>query len=396
MTDLMAISNAAADAAGIPRALLLACGVAESNLNPEARRPKDPADDARYWPDVSFGAWQQTVRWDAGYLDNRSKSGADPSKYPGPATVKFYGEQYFTPEFAAEVAAENLKGKYHLGEFDAIFKALCRYNYPAGNGAPADEAVAANYRRGITEAERLLAAASGVTKPATPDVPAATNPVAYNPDAPIDPQPDDWSCSVQSAQWLLRSIGRNPARAWLEQQLVGPLSTAPVVSREYGLMDASGRTLAAWLQREYGDEMGVAFEARTVPTWEDLVAIASKGGAMLGGRTWNHWTGVRAYRDGKIALANPAGSWKGVGQELTRDEFDALGSWTAIVPRLPAPGVGTGPSTSNDEDEIHGLRTAVAYLADKVIPMAVAAAEQREYALAEAKRVREQYLGAKP
>lgn len=220
--------------------------------------------------------------------------------------------------------------------------------------------------------------------------------ITYNPDAPIDPQPDDWSCSVQSAQWLLRSIGRNPSRAWLEQQLVGPLSAAPIVSREYGLMDASGRTLAAWLQREYGDEMGVAFEARTVPTWEDLVAIASKGGAMLGGRTWNHWTGVRAYRDGKIALANPAGSWKGAGQELTRDEFDALGSWTAIVPRLPATGVGTGPSTGNDEDEIHGLRTAVAYLADKVVPLAVAAAEQREYALAEAKRVREQYLGAKP
>lgn len=108
---MLTISNAAADAAGIPRLLLLACGVAESNLNPDARRPKDPADDARYWPDVSFGAWQQTVRWDAEYLDNRSKSGADPSKYPGATNVRFYGEQYLIPEFAAEVAAENLKGK---------------------------------------------------------------------------------------------------------------------------------------------------------------------------------------------------------------------------------------------------------------------------------------------
>lgn len=388
MSDIVAISNAAADAAGIPRQLLLACGIAESNLNPEARRPKNPSDDERYWPDCSFGAWQQTVRWDAEYLDNRSKSGADPSKYPGPATVRFFGEQYFIPEFAAEVAAANLKGKYRTGEPDAVFKALCRYNYPAGDGAPADDAVAANYRRGIAEAERLLGA--------TTDVPAATNRVAYNPDAPVDPQPDDWSCSVQSAQWLLRSIGRDPKRGWLEQQLVGPLSAAPIVSREYGLMDASGRTLAAWLQREYGDEMGVTFEARSVNTWEDLVAIASKGGAMLGGRTWNHWTGVRGYRDGKVLLANPAGSWKGVGQELTRDEFDALGSWTAIVPKLPSPGVGAGPSASNDDDTILGLRTALAHVCDVEAPRLALAASERDAAMAAIKRIREQFVGAKP
>lgn len=220
--------------------------------------------------------------------------------------------------------------------------------------------------------------------------------VTYRPDAPVDPQPDDWSCSVQSAQWLLRSIGRDPKRGWLEGQLVGPLSAAPIVSREYGLMDASGRTLAAWLQREYGDEMGVTFEARAVATWEDLVAIASKGGAMLGGRTWNHWTGVRGYRDGKVLLANPAGSWKGVGQELTRDEFDALGSWTAIVPKLPSPGVGAGPSASNDEDEIHGLRTALAHVCDVEAPRLALAAAERDSAMTAIRKIREQYLGVKP
>lgn len=254
-------------------------------------------------------------------------------------------------------------------------------------GTPDDEW---DYRKPPTEPLRagLLPTQSGAQ--------SARNPAQYNPDAPVDPQPDDWSCSVQSAQWLLRSLGRNPGRDWLVGQLVGPLSASPIVSREYGLMDASGRTLAAWLQREYGDEMGVSFEARPVATWEDLVALASKGGAMLGGRTWGHWTGVRGYRDGKVLLANPAGSWRGVGQELTRDEYDALGSWTAIVPRLPAPGVGSGPATGSDEDTILGLRAAVAHLTDVVVPKAAAAAAEREAALAEAKRVREEFVGVKP
>lgn len=389
MSDLVAVSNAAADAAGIPRQLLLACGVAESNLRADARRPTDPSKDAAYWPDCSFGAWQQTVRWSAEYLKERSKSGADAAAFPGSGTIETIGQSYTDPEYAAEVAAANLKGKYRGGEPDAVFKALCRYNYPAGDGTPADAATAANYRRGIIEAERLLGTA-------TNDATNATNRVAYNPDATVDPQPDDFSCALHSAQYLLRAIGRHPERAWLVGQLVGPLSAAPIISREYGLMDASGRQMAAWLQREYGDEMGVTFAARPVNTWEDLVALAGKGPLMLGGRTFGHWVGVRAYRDGKVLLANPAGSWKGVGQELTRDEFDALGSWSAVTATLPAPGVGSGPSSQNDEDTILGLRTALAHVCDVEAPRLAAAAAERDKALATIKSIREQYLGEKP
>ena len=109
--------------------------------------------------------------------------------------------------------------------------------------------------------------------------------VAYNPDAPVDVQPDDWSCSVQSVQWLLRSIGRRPGDQWLEDQIVGALTANPIVSREYGLMDATGKTLAAWLQREYGDEMAVTFEARQNLTWEQITALAGKQPVMIGGRT---------------------------------------------------------------------------------------------------------------
>jgi len=304
------------------------------------------------------------------------------------------------PTASLDYAAQWMADLYRL--YGSWRKALAAYNWGPGNVAEWD-----GRRETLPEETRHyldVILGDGWPEPkVTPNVPnvtpvvtPATNRVAYNPGAPVDPQPDDWSCSVQSAQWLLRSIGRNPSRVWLEQQLVGPLSSAPVVSREYGLMDASGRTLAAWLQRVYGDEMDVTFEARPVNSWEDLVALAGKGPMMLGGRAWGHWSGIRAYRDGKVLLANPAGSWKGVGQELTRDEFDALGSWSAITTTLPAPGVGDGPSSSNDEDTILGLRRAVAHLADVVVPKAAAAAAEREAALAEAARIRLEFVGAKP
>ncbi|MCC6174900.1 MAG: lytic transglycosylase domain-containing protein [Chloroflexi bacterium] len=157
--------------------------------------------------------------------------------------------------------------------------------------------------------------------------------MTYNPDAPVDLQPDDWSCSEQSAQWLLRSIGRNPGDAWIRDQLL----SAGLVTKENGLMDASGASLAAWLQREYGDEMGLTFTNDANVDWDDLVEIAGEQPIMLGGRNWVHWTGVRyPTQEGTLALANPAPNWQAAGNELDRAEFDRLGPWSLITVSAPA------------------------------------------------------------
>lgn len=151
--------------------------------------------------------------------------------------------------------------------------------------------------------------------------------VPYNPDATVDLQPDDWSCSEQSAQWLLRSIGRQPHDNWIRPALLNE----GIVTDELGLMDASGRQLSSWLQREYGDEMGLHFRAINPVSWEDLAQIAGARPVLIGGRGWNHWSGVRRVVDGGLELANPAPNWQGVGNVLDRAEFDALGSWSAIT-----------------------------------------------------------------
>lgn len=302
------------------------------------------------------------------------------------------------PLASLDYAASLMAG--YLGQYQGDWAlALSCYNAGSGNtangiagtldGWPYAETVAyvANILNlSAAEASRRL------TK-GRPSVPPA---VTYNPDAVVDLQQDDWSCSVQSAQWLLRSLGRNPGDAWLEQQLVGPLYPGSIVTREHGLMDSSGKTLAAWMQREYGDEMGLTFEAKQNVTWEQVVALAGKQPIMLGGRTYNHWTGVRHMANGGLELANPAPNWKGVGSVMDQDEFAALGSWSLITAAVPAPGVGTGPAAGSDDDTILGLRRAVAYLVDDVMPKAVAAAEQRDFALAEALRVREEFVGPKP
>lgn len=207
----------------------------------------------------------------------------------------------------------------------------------------------------------------------TPTMPSA---MTYNPDAPVDIQTDAWSCSEQSAQWLLRSIGRDPKDAWIRGQLLDN----GIVTVEQGLMDASGQQLAAWLQREYGDEMGLTFASKNGASWEDLVAIVGRQPVMIGGRTWNHWSGARRLVEGGIELANPAPNWKGVGTVLDREEFERLGGFSfitvtdaaaAIPPVVPPPAPPAGPDPRDAriaqlEQEKAGLVSIIGYLTGDV------------------------------
>lgn len=328
-SEVVAISHRAADEAGIPRGLLLACAVAESNLIWNARRPARAADDERFWPDVSGGPWQQTVRYDPDY----SGGGG----YPGPSEIERVLHLQYDVERSARVAAANLARKFRDGtetdDDENLIRDLFEYNWPAGAERPWTAEHAANYRRGLAEARRILGG---------PAMPAPSTPLPYNPDAPIDPQPDDWSCSIQAVQWLLRSIGRNPDASdpqgdpWLREQLV-----PSHVTEEKGLLDGSGRQLAQWITETYGTEMGFVAQASPV-TFDDVAAGAGVNPTMVGGSRWNHWAGVRRLNaDGTLVLANPSLGWMEVRESISREQWDRLGPWHAIwidrMSTLPAP-----------------------------------------------------------
>jgi hypothetical protein len=156
-------------------------------------------------------------------------------------------------------------------------------------------------------------------------------PLSYDPDAAVDAQPDPWSCSIQAVQWLLRAIGRNPDASdpsgdpWLRSQLV-----PGIVDPAVGLRNATGQQLAEWITREYGAEMGFVAQYSPV-TFDDVWAGAGVNPTIVGGGNWNHWAGIRKRNDdGTLAVANPAPGWMGVGDRISRAQWDALGTFHAI------------------------------------------------------------------
>lgn len=157
----------------------------------------------------------------------------------------------------------------------------------------------------------------------------ATDLPVYDPAEPHQNQDWDWDCSQESAEWCLRSWGRTPSDDWMEQSL----QDDGVVTPQYGLMDASGQGMADWFNREYGGA-GYGFLASNEAsvTFDDVAAEAASMShpLMIGGRAWCHWVGVRGCSGDVLLLANSAAGYMGVGQTLSRGQFQSLGGFSMV------------------------------------------------------------------
>lgn len=313
--EVIAISNAAADLEGIPRLLLLACGVAEADLVPTTRRPSAAANDQDFWPDVSGGVWQQTVRWDPEY-----QGGAG---YPGEAEIERVLALQYDVDRSAKLAATNLAAKWALYQPDML-ATLSAYNWPQGKGQPASPATEANYQRGLTEAAALL---GGIV----PDAPSTTPAPVYDPTTPVVPQNHDWDCAEQSTLWALTAFGRQPSDAWMEASML----SSGVESTDEGLLVGDGSQLAAWITEQY-DEFGYAAQNNVSVSFDDVVSVAGASPVLMGGHRWGaagHWVGVRGYDRAadELLLANPADGYAGISQRMSRQQFAQVAPCAMVV-----------------------------------------------------------------
>jgi hypothetical protein len=169
--------------------------------------------------------------------------------------------------------------------------------------------------------------------------------VTYNPTTPAIAQDDGWSCAPTALRWALTALGRNPGPTYIEDLMVRD----GVVSKEAGLLDATGAGLAEWIGRRepkdvyYGAD-GFYGNHEPVVTFDGVALEGDHAYPLLiGGRKWNHWSGVRGFDParGVLLLANPGENWMGVGQEMDRGQFELLGPFSMVRVLHPdLPGVG--------------------------------------------------------
>jgi hypothetical protein len=183
----------------------------------------------------------------------------------------------------------------------------------------------------------------------------------YDPTTPAIAQNDPYSCSATAARWAMTAYGRHPTEQWFESTMLAD----GIMSTDLGLLDASGAGLAAWLTEQYG-EFGFVAHSNGRVSFDDAKSVAGQAPVLIGGRAWGHWSGVRGYDPSTdtLQLANPADGWMGVGQSMSRQQFDALGSFSMVVvtwqdPSPPAPVVEPPAPTVSTFDVGSGILNAM-------------------------------------
>lgn len=182
--------------------------------------------------------------------------------------------------------------------------------------------------------------------------------VTYNANTPPIAQDDSWSCAPTSLRWALTALGRNPGPTYIEDLLVRD----GVVSKEQGLLDATGGQLAAWIGKTgpayYGSD---GFYGNNEPSisfdWCRYEGGQPDGSnhaypVLIGGRAWNHWAALRSYDpiSDILLLANPANGWMGIGQTMSRSQFTNLGPFSAVRVLHPELLGGTAPTPEPEPD----------------------------------------------
>lgn len=274
-----------------------------------------------------------------------------------PGTARDLGVDPFDAVASLHAAARYMKTLYTNHE-KSWKRALAAYNWGWGNvaaglgGRPRWDG-----RRETLPAEtrHYLDVILGDGWP-EPGEPVETG-AQYNADAPVIPQPNNWACSTYSLLWALRSLGRGTTAAWLQQAMLDQ----GVVTMANGLERADGFGLVSFVDREY-NELGIEAFRKVQATIDDVRAKAGTVPVLIGGRAWNHWSGVRSVQpDGTLNLANPADGWGGIKQEL-RDSWDQRGWWT-MVWLQPIAGAVIDPDEPiphEDSDLVTSLQTALA------------------------------------
>lgn len=147
--------------------------------------------------------------------------------------------------------------------------------------------------------------------------------LVFDPNVPPIIQADNWTCAACSLAHALRCIGVD-VDEWEIVRLLGPN-----ITQRWGLMKGNGADLESLLINHFGLNA-----KRDWLSFSEALDIAGSGPFVLGGDKWYHWCSVVGATDTELLIANPAPTWKDVGNRIDRIEWDRWGGWAGVWAEL--------------------------------------------------------------
>lgn len=145
----------------------------------------------------------------------------------------------------------------------------------------------------------------------------------YNPNTSMPAQVNSWSCSACALAWLERALGLDPN--CYEQCGIDQIGYPQNINPTYGLMDGSGAQLQRVLS-EHGQNSHQGWLS-----FDTAYAYYAQTPGCMSGGAWYHWVGVRGVDgNGNLWIANSAPGYMGVGDTLSRSDFNRLGPFSCV------------------------------------------------------------------
>lgn len=178
--------------------------------------------------------------------------------------------------------------------------------------------------------------------------------LVFNPFQPPERQIADWTCSIRSTAWVLKSLGVPVDIGALQDEMVPQFVTPGL-----GLLDGRGYGVAEVLKRHLPVDWHPRVAVAERVDWAGLSDRAGSGPIALGLHGAYHWLNVAALlEDGTLRSPNPAPKYPAgtpIGDVLTRDEFEHFGPVSAVfVDAEQAPVAGPGPEPGPSPDYVVG------------------------------------------
>jgi hypothetical protein len=136
----------------------------------------------------------------------------------------------------------------------------------------------------------------------------------------------DWTCSACSLDWVKRARGMV-----ITDDIYGSRETTTYeigypnnINPTYGLMDASGAQLQRVLE-DYGQE-----SSQSYLDFDTVYDLAQGTTGLMSGAAWYHWVGIRGVQGSTIWVANSAPGYKGIYDNLSREDFNRLGGFSVV------------------------------------------------------------------
>jgi hypothetical protein len=151
----------------------------------------------------------------------------------------------------------------------------------------------------------------------------------YNPNQPPERQVQDWTCSIRSTAWCLKSLGLPVDIGDLQDEMV-PRYVTP----DLGLLDGRGYGIAEVLQAHLPPDWAGRVHVLERVDWGQLWGAAGSGPIALGLHGAYHWIAVARQRaDGDLDAPNPAPKYPSagpIGDILSSSELTAWGPASAV------------------------------------------------------------------